>query len=69
MLSSGSQQTVRLFVHLFVHLEVCAALVWSTAGVGAKKGLSKLGVPAGVVPTAVVAFVIEAAVSTVASLR
>jgi hypothetical protein len=46
-----------------------AALVWPTAGLGAKNGLCKLGFPARVVPTAVAAVVIEAAVSTVASLR
>ena len=47
-----------------------AAVVWPTAGAGARKGLVALGVPlAGALPTAVVAYAIEAGVRSLASLR
>lgn len=45
------------------------AVVWPAAGKGAKKGLGAIGIPAGRLPTAVAAFVVEAAISSLASLR
>ena len=50
-------------------MQLSAAVVWPAAGMGAKKGLIAIGIPVGGVPTAVAAFVVEAAMSSVASLR
>ena len=66
---SRQEQKVSMLAKPFFGEMIIAAVVWPTAGAGAKKGLSAIGLPAGYIPTAVAAFVIEAAMSSLASLR
>lgn len=64
----GATQTAE-GIRQYLRALLIAAVVWPAAGTGAKKGLGAIGVPAGRVPTAVAAFILEAAISSIASLR